>query len=56
VVGNEVCGIDPAVQVLCDRMYLLPMTGIKKSLNVSVSFGIAAYILNRHRISELPVK
>jgi tRNA G18 (ribose-2'-O)-methylase SpoU len=56
VVGNEVCGIDPAVQALCDRMYLLPMTGIKKSLNVSVSFGIAAYILNRHRINELPVK
>lgn len=56
VVGNEVCGIDPAVQALCDRLYLLPMTGIKKSLNVSVSFGIAAYILNRHRIKELPVK
>jgi 23S rRNA (guanosine2251-2'-O)-methyltransferase len=56
VVGNEICGIDPAVQVLCDHMYMLPMTGIKKSLNVSVSFGIAAYLLNRHRITELPVK
>ena len=56
VVGNEVYGIDPAVQSLCDRLYLLPMTGIKKSLNVSVSFGIAAYYLNRHRISEVPVK
>lgn len=56
VVGNEVYGIDPAVQSLCDSLYLLPMTGIKKSLNVSVSFGIAAYYLNRHRISEVPVK
>ncbi len=56
VVGNEVYGIDPCVQSLCDRLYLLPMTGIKKSLNVSVSFGVAAYYLNRHRISEVPVK
>jgi tRNA G18 (ribose-2'-O)-methylase SpoU len=56
VVGNEICGIDPAVLSLCDHLYMLPMTGIKKSLNVSVSFGIAAYILNRHRITELPVK
>lgn len=56
VVGNEICGIDPAVQALCDRLYLLPMTGIKKSLNVSVSFGITAYTLNRHRITELPVQ
>ncbi len=56
VVGNEVYGIDPAVQSICDRLYLLPMTGIKKSLNVSVSFGIAAYYLNRHRIFEVPVK
>jgi tRNA G18 (ribose-2'-O)-methylase SpoU len=56
VVGNEVCGIDPVVQALCDRLYLLPMTGIKKSLNVSVSFGIAAYALSRHRITEIPVQ
>jgi tRNA G18 (ribose-2'-O)-methylase SpoU len=56
VVGNEVCGIDPAIQALCDDIYFLPMLGIKKSLNVSVSFGIAAYLLNRHAFEELPVQ
>jgi 23S rRNA (guanosine2251-2'-O)-methyltransferase len=56
VVGNEVCGIDPAILALCDEIYFLPMLGIKKSLNVSVSFGIAAYLLNRHTFVELPVQ
>ncbi len=56
VVGNEVCGIDPAVLELCDQKLYLPMTGIKESLNVAVSFGIAAYILNRRAFQEHPVK
>jgi 23S rRNA (guanosine2251-2'-O)-methyltransferase len=45
VVGNEICGIDPAIIELCDTIYSLPMLGKKKSLNVAVSFGIAAYHL-----------
>ncbi|GAP21021.1 TrmH family RNA methyltransferase [Leptolinea tardivitalis] len=56
IVGNEVYGIDPAVMELCDRLYYLPMVGIKKSLNVSVSFGIAAYFLNQHHFQKLPVQ
>lgn len=56
IVGNEVCGIDPAVLALCDQKIYLPMTGKKKSLNVAVSFGIAAYFLNRRAFRELPVK
>jgi 23S rRNA (guanosine2251-2'-O)-methyltransferase len=56
VVGNEIYGIDPAIQVLCDQIFFLPMLGIKKSLNVAVSFGIAAYLLNRHTFQKLPVQ
>ncbi|NMB53627.1 MAG: RNA methyltransferase [Leptolinea sp.] len=56
VVGNEVCGIDPEIRVCCDRVLYLPMLGIKKSLNVAVSFGIAAYLLNRHLFRELPLQ
>jgi len=46
VVGNEICGIDPAILAQCDRVFYLPMLGKKSSLNVAVSFGIAAYHLN----------
>ncbi len=56
VVGNEICGIDPAIQSLCDQIYYLPMLGIKKSLNVSVSFGIAAYLLNHHTFQKHPLQ
>jgi 23S rRNA (guanosine2251-2'-O)-methyltransferase len=52
VVGNEIYGIDPAIMMLCDHKLYLPMAGIKKSLNVAVSFGIAAYFL----IHQLPVQ
>ncbi len=48
IVGNEVCGIDPAVLALCDQKIYLPMTGYKESLNVAVSFGIAAYNIIHH--------
>jgi tRNA G18 (ribose-2'-O)-methylase SpoU len=45
VLGNEVAGLSAetlgACEVLCD----LPMRGVKGSLNVAVSFGIAAYRL-----------
>ncbi len=41
VVGNERCGIDPAVIETSDKVVYIPMAGIKNSLNVEVSFGIA---------------
>lgn len=47
VVGNEVTGIDPGIQELCDRFFWIPMEGYKRSLNVAVAFGIAVYTL-RH--------
>jgi tRNA G18 (ribose-2'-O)-methylase SpoU len=45
VLGHEVAGIDPRILKLCDRVLRLPMLGIKGSLNVSVAFGVAAYLL-----------
>ncbi len=47
VVGNEVTGIDPGIQELCDQSFWIPMQGYKRSLNVAVAFGIAVYTL-RH--------
>ena len=45
VVGNEVAGIDPELQALCDVLLWIPMQGYKRSLNVAVAFGIVAYLL-----------
>ncbi len=45
VVGNERAGVDPALLARCDRVVALPMRGSKASLNVSVAFGAAVYIL-----------
>jgi tRNA G18 (ribose-2'-O)-methylase SpoU len=45
VVGNELVGVDPAIEELCDLVVALPMMGTKRSLNVVVAFGIASYWL-----------
>ncbi len=45
IVGNELTGIDPIILENCDRVIALPMVGAKKSLNVAVAFGTAAYYL-----------
>jgi tRNA G18 (ribose-2'-O)-methylase SpoU len=45
VVGNEVEGIPKSVLKYADMVIEIPMRGTKESLNVSVSFGIAAYTL-----------
>lgn len=45
VVGNEVSGIDPGILALCDARVWIPMQGYKRSLNVAIAFGIAAYTL-----------
>ncbi len=53
VVGNEVSGIDPGIQELCDQSFWIPMQGYKRSLNVAVAFGIAVYTLRHaHLIRE----
>lgn len=45
VVGNEVCGVDPGILELCQRVVHIPMRGAKRSLNAAVAFGIAAFAL-----------
>jgi tRNA G18 (ribose-2'-O)-methylase SpoU len=43
IVGNEVTGVDPELLDLCDNIFYIPMYGEKKSFNVAIAFGIAAY-------------
>ena len=45
IVGNEVTGVDPELLDLCDAIYFIPMRGEKKSFNVAIAFGIAAFAL-----------
>jgi tRNA G18 (ribose-2'-O)-methylase SpoU len=46
IVGNEITGVDPELLDLCDSIYCIPMRGEKKSFNVAIAFGIAAYALH----------
>jgi len=45
IMGSEVTGVDPELLDLSDRIFYIPMFGEKKSFNVAVAFGIAAYIM-----------
>jgi 23S rRNA (guanosine2251-2'-O)-methyltransferase len=45
IVGNEVTGVDPGLLALSDTIFHIPMRGGKKSFNVAIAFGIAAYQL-----------
>lgn len=45
VVGNEVAGVDPGILAICDQTIMLPMQGVKNSLNVASAFAVAAYAL-----------
>jgi len=45
IMGSEVTGVDPELLDLCDRIFYIPMYGEKRSFNVAVAFGIAAYIM-----------
>ena len=47
VVGNELQGLPKEILHASDHIIEIPMRGNKESLNVSVSFGIAAYELQR---------
>lgn len=46
VVGNEVRGVSKQLRDISDVIIEIPMKGQRKSLNVSVAFGIAAYRLS----------
>lgn len=45
VVGEEVRGVNKKLLHMCDLALEIPQFGLKESLNVSVAFGIAAYVL-----------
>lgn len=45
VVGHEVRGVSRKVLDLADHRVEIPMAGVKRSLNVAVSFGVMAYRL-----------
>ena len=45
VLGHEIDGISEEILELCDAAIEIPMNGEKKSLNVSVAFGVAIYSL-----------
>jgi 23S rRNA (guanosine2251-2'-O)-methyltransferase len=47
ILGNEVTGVDPELLSLCDEIFYIPMRGEKKSFNVAIAFGIAAYAFTR---------
>jgi tRNA G18 (ribose-2'-O)-methylase SpoU len=43
IIGNEVKGVSKALLDKSDVIIELPMQGLRKSLNVSVAFGVAIY-------------
>jgi tRNA G18 (ribose-2'-O)-methylase SpoU len=54
IIGNEVTGVDPELLDLCDQIFYIPMRGEKKSFNVAIAFGIAAYALDVKNDERLP--
>ena len=50
VVGNEVNGVDQRIVDMADTVLEIPMHGVKHSLNVSVSAGIALWEFYREFI------
>ena len=49
IAGNEITGVDPDLLDLCDQIVYIPMRGEKKSFNVAIAFGIAAYALRARK-------
>jgi tRNA G18 (ribose-2'-O)-methylase SpoU len=46
IVGSEVTGVDPGLLSLADKIVYLPMRGQKRSFNVAVAFGAAAFAMS----------
>lgn len=51
VVGNEVTGVDQRIVDIADYVLEIPQYGTKHSLNVSVSAGIALYVMSMRQNS-----
>jgi tRNA G18 (ribose-2'-O)-methylase SpoU len=54
IVGNEVTGVDPELLDMCDQILYIPMRGEKRSFNVAIAFGIAAYALATEKSENKP--
>jgi tRNA G18 (ribose-2'-O)-methylase SpoU len=54
IVGNEITGVDPELLDLCDHILYIPMRGEKRSFNVAIAFGIAAYALVTEKSENNP--
>jgi tRNA G18 (ribose-2'-O)-methylase SpoU len=52
IVGNEVTGVDPELLDLCDQIFYIPMRGEKRSLNVTIAFGVAAFALRSQKVKQ----
>lgn len=50
LLGNELSGVDPGLLDLCDEILYIPMRGEKRSFNVAIAFGIAAYALTEESL------
>jgi 23S rRNA (guanosine2251-2'-O)-methyltransferase len=50
IIGNEVSGIGPEILGICNQTFWIPMNGFKRSLNVTVAFGIAVYFFSMYPI------
>ncbi|MEK7168041.1 MAG: TrmH family RNA methyltransferase, partial [Patescibacteria group bacterium] len=48
ILGNEVNGVSSSLLERADAVIHIPMKGMKESLNVSVAFGIAGFVLTNH--------
>lgn len=45
ILGSEICGVDPELLDLADKILYIPMRGQKRSFNVANAFSVAAYAL-----------
>ena len=50
VFGNEVKGVSQDILSMCDAIWEIPQSGIKKSLNISVCAGICMHFVRFGRI------
>ncbi len=52
IIGNEVSGVSEIVLSASDLILEIPLFGQKESLNVSVAFGVAIFLLLEHLRKE----
>ena len=48
VFGNEVTGIDPELLNFCDEIFEIPMSGYKRSFNITIAVGITLFFMRYH--------